>query len=220
MKELLEQYFGKHYGSPKQALAESEIKNGVFELADMKACGDCKTHTPEIEAVCDKTVLIIDSNGKDVECIQLERFIDNYTHLKAIQSGKKCDLMLVGEDKVVLCDMTCSKAKYIDPFDRKDGSQQTGKRNTVRKQIANAILLLRDVPEIASGIDKRVRKIALFAYRVKDSAEGMDDFDGKVRSGMRFFSEPAERLISEPMYAEMEGGFVFTEIRYPNKYMW
>lgn len=220
MKELLEQYLGRHYGSPKRALAESEIKNGISSFADMKACGDCKRHTPEIEAVCDKTVLIIDSNGKDVECIQLERFIDNYTHLKAIPSGKKCDLMLVGEDKVVLCDMSCSKAKYIDPFSKKDGSSKIGKRNTVRAQIANAISLLMDVSEIASEIDKRVQKVALFAYRVKDGAEGMDAFDGRVRNGMRSFSKPAERIIPEPMYAEMGGGFVFTEIRYPNKYRW
>lgn len=220
MKELLEQYFGKHYGSPKQALAESEIKNGIFALADMKACGDCKTHVPEIEDLCDKVVVIMDSNTKDVECIQLEWFIDNYTHLKAIKSGKKCDLMLVGEDKVVLCDMTCSKAKYINPFSRMDGTSKTGKRNTVRNQIANAILLLMDVPEIASEIDKRVQKIALFAYRVKDDPEGMDDIDDKARNHMRSFGKPTERLISEPMYADMGGGFVFTEIRYPDKFIW
>ncbi|MBQ0044829.1 MAG: hypothetical protein KBT05_07395, partial [Bacteroidales bacterium] len=70
-----------------------------------------------------------------IEAIQLEAFLDNFTHLKSIQSGKKCDLMLVSEDKVVFCDMTCSMSKYISPYKMKDGQLKIGKRNTVKQQV-------------------------------------------------------------------------------------
>lgn len=142
MKELLEQYFGKHYQSPKQAIASCVIRSGRFSLADSKACGDCQKFTPEHETDCDKVVIYVDTNEHNVECIQLEQFIDNYANLKAISSGKKCDLLLVDEEKIVFCDMTCSNAKYIGPYIMKDGTKKIGKRNTVREQIENSISLL------------------------------------------------------------------------------
>lgn len=216
MKELLEQHFGKHYLSTKQAIAECEIKHGLFSFADAKACDDCKMHTPELEAICDKVVVNFDSKDKSVECIQLERFIDNYANLKAFPSRQKCDLMLVDENKVVLCEMTCSKSKYIDSV----VTFETGKRNTARKQIEGAISLLMSVPELASEIAKRAQKIALFAYRTKDTIEEIDTFDNQVRSSIRSFIANTDRHVDGGMYADMDDGFKFAEIKYPDLYIW
>lgn len=219
MKDLLELYFGQHYQSTKQVLAEIEVKSGLFSFADPKACRDCKEFTPGHEADCDKVVVKIDSQEHDIECIQLEQFIDNFHNLKAMPSEKKCDLLLVNENKIVLCDMTCSKAKYIDPSMMQDGTENTGKRNKVRKQIKNSIALLYNVPEIASEINKKSERIALFAYRVKEEVV-KDDFDRKMMSGIRSFGIKQEKLSQEPMYSDMENGFVFTEVRYPDTFAW
>lgn len=99
IKDLLEWYFGQYYQSTKHVLADSEVKTGLFSFADTKACGDCKMFTPGHETDCDKVVVNVDSREYDVECIQLEQFIDKYANLKAIPSGKKCDLLLVSGDK-------------------------------------------------------------------------------------------------------------------------
>lgn len=220
MKELLELYFGQYYHSTKHVLADSEVKTGLFSFADTKACGDCKTFTPRHETDCDKAVVNVDSREYDVECIQLEQFIDKYANLKAIPSGKKCDLLLVNGDKIVFCDMTCSKAKYIDKYMMQDGTEKIGKRNTVRKQISNSISLLSNVPEIASEIDTKTKRIALFAYRVKDVVPNNDAFDYKVKKKMQEFGMKVDRLVKEPMYSDMGNGFLFTEIQYPDTFVW
>lgn len=219
MKELLELYFGLHYQSPKHAMVDSEIKNGRFSIVDPKACEDCKKFTPEHETDCDKVVIYVDSNEHNVECIQLERFIDNYANLKAIPSGKKCDLLLMDEDKIVFCDMTCSNAKYIDPYRMKDGTEKIGKRNSVRKQIENSITLLLNVPAIASKMKEKSSRIGLFAYRIKDIPID-DNFDCKVKASMRSFMANVDRSSTEPMFSDMGYGFLFMEVKYPNIFVW
>lgn len=219
MKELLELYFGKHYQSTKSASVICDIKKGVFSLSDPKACADCKKYTQEKESGCDKTVANINSDVCEVEVIQYEAFVDNYANLKAIPNGKKCDILLVGDSKIVFCDLTCSKAKYIEPYVMQDGTEKTGKRDTVKKQIANSISLLLKVPEIASSIDLKNKKIALFAYRTKDDTHG-DDFDRGVVSKMQSFSMTTDKLVKEPMFSEISNGFLFTEIKYPESYLW
>ena len=144
---------------------------------------------------------------------------DLYANLKAIPSGKKCDLLLVSGDKIVFCDMTCSKAKYIEPYVMQNGTEKIGKRNTVRKQISNSISLLSNVPEIASEIDTKTKRIALFAYRVKDVSCN-DAFDYKVKKNMQEFGKMVDRMVKEPMYSDMGNGFLFTEIQYPDTFVW
>lgn len=219
MKELLEQYFGKHYQSPKQAIASCVIRSGRFSLADSKACGDCQKFTPEHETDCDKVVINVDSGEHNVECIQLEQFIGNYANLKSISSGKKCDLLLVDDERIVFCDMTCSKAKYIDPYMMKDGTEKIGKRNSVRKQIENSISLLQNVPEIASEIKGKSSRRSLFAYRVKDVPID-DNFDSKVKVGMQSFIVNVDKISKEPMLSDMDNGFLFIEIKYPDIFIW
>lgn len=219
MEKLLEGCFGKHYGSTKHATANCRVLKGQFIEVDLKACDDCRNHSPKIEACCDKAVLKCDSSGHNVKVIQLEEFIGNYANLKAILSGRRCDLLLVDENKIVFCDMTCSKPKYIDDFVMKDGAPKIGKRNTVRKQIGNSIKLLTDIPEIRKVIMQKKDRIALFAYREKPEPVGKD-FYTPFSSNMRSFGMMEDKVLDDSMYAEMENGFLFAEVRYPDVYIW
>lgn len=219
MKDVLETCFGKHYQSTKRASVESQTMKGLLSFADAKACADCKTHTSGQEATCDKVVMYCNTSDQEIDAIALEKFIDNYRHLKAIPSGKKCDLLLVGENKIVFCDLTCSLSKYLDPFVMADGTPKTGKRTLVRTQIGNSIALLRAVPEIAADMVSKADKMAVFAYREKPE-NLTDTFDKSVAERMRSFGVKTDKTIDEPMFSDMGNGFLFTEVRYPKPYIW
>ena len=219
MKDLLEAYFGKHYKSTKRVSAISKVDSGLLSFSDSKACTQCVKWNPQMEKDCERVVLLCDSGNQMVEIIELEAFIDQYANLKAISSGKKCDLLMSDDEKIVFCDMSCTQVKYIDPFKMNDGTEKIGKRNTVRIQIENSISLLNGVPELAEAISTRQSKIALFAYRVKPE-KTKDAFDSGVSANMKVLGSLNRNLSKTPMYSSMSNGFLFTEIKHPDVYIW
>ena len=219
MKDLLEAYFGKHYKSTKRVSAISKVDTGLLSFSDSKACTQCVKWNPQMENDCERVVLLCDSGNQMVETIELEAFIDQYANLKAISSGKKCDLLMSDDQKIVFCDMSCTQVKYIDPFKMNDGTEKIGKRNTVRIQIENSISLLNDVPELAEAISTKQSKIALFAYRVKPE-KTKDAFDSGVSANMKVLGSLNRNLSKTPMYSSMSNGFLFTEIKHPDVYIW
>ena len=219
MKDLLEAYFGKHYKSTKRVSAISKVDTGLLSFSDSKACTQCVKWNPQMENDCERVVLLCDSGNQMVETIELEAFIDQYANLKAISSGKKCDLLMSDDEKIVFCDMSCTQVKYIDPFKMNDGTEKIGKRNTVRIQIENSISLLNGVPELAEAISTKQSKIALFAYRVKPE-KTRDAFDSGVSANMKVLGSLNRNLSKTPMYSSMSNGFLFTEIKHPDVYIW
>lgn len=219
MKDLLEAYFGKHYKSTKRVSAISKVDSGLLSFSDSKACTQCVKWNPQMEKDCERVVLLCDSGNQMVEIIELEAFIDQYANLKAISSGKKCDLLMSDDEKIVFCDMSCTQVKYIDPFKMNDGTEKIGKRNTVRIQIENSISLLNGVPELAEAISTRQSKIALFAYRVKPE-KTKDAFDSGVSANMKVLGSLNRNLSKTQMYSSMSNGFLFTEIKHPDVYIW
>lgn len=219
MKDLLEAYFGKHYKSTKRVSVISKVDSGLLSFSDSKACTQCVKWNPQMENDCERVVLLCDSGNQMVETIELEAFIDQYANLKAISSGKKCDLLISDDQKIVFCDMSCTQVKYIDPFKMNDGTEKIGKRNTVRIQIENSISLLNGVPELAEAISTKQSKIALFAYRVKPE-KTKDAFDSGVSANMKVLGSLNRNLSKTPMYSSMSNGFLFTEIKHPDVYIW
>lgn len=218
MKGLLEKHFAKHYHSTKQVEVESRLEKGRFCCCDQKACTECEKSFPHIAAGCNRVVVFCETGDKAAEVLELESFLNNFNGLKALPSGQKCDLLMEGKDVIVLCDMTCSKAKYIAPFVMKDGTEKIGKRNSVKRQIENTISVLMDVPEIAAAIDMKNKRFALFAYREKPENNG-DDFDKGVSKQMSSFNAIDICSFEESMYTDMNHGFLFTEVKYPNVFI-
>lgn len=219
MKELLETFFGTYYHSTKQATADSKILQGLMEFADSKACDDCRRHDYELATACDNVVLKCDSSGQLVEVIEFEQFIDQYSYLKALPSKRKCDLLLVGNEKIVFCDMTCSRAKYIGTYVMSNGNSKIGKRMVAMEQIRSSVGLLLAVPEIANDISMKKERIALFAYRMKPNSI-KDGFDSNVSKSMSSLSLVERKILQQPMYIDIGNGFMFTEICYPETYIW
>ena len=218
MKGLLEKHFASHYHSTKQVEVESRLEKGGFCCCDQKACTECGKSFPHIETDCNHVVLSCETGDKETEVLELEAFLNNFNGLKALPSGQKCDLLIEGENVVVFCDMTCSKAKYIAPFVMKDGTEKIGKRNSVKRQIENTISVLMDVPEIAAAISMKNKRIALFAYREKPE-DDRDDFDKGVFKQMSSFNAIDICSFEESMYTDMNHGFLFTEVKNPNVFV-
>lgn len=214
MKDLLENFFGIHYGSTKKVSVVFELETGYFKINDEKACRDCHERTPECETVCDHAVLKCRSD-KIVEVISIETFLDEFNGLKAMPSHSKCDIMLVCDDSIILCDLSCCNPKYFDEYTTSDGTKKLGKMITARHQIEDTITLLVNVPQIKTEILPKKNKIALFASRAKRK-EDLSSFDEKVVTNMLAINKIENMISTYGMKAESIYGFVFTEVRYPN----
>ena len=73
--------------------------------------------------------------------------------------------------------------------------------------------------ELAEAISTKQSKIALFAYRVKPE-KTKDAFDYPVSARMKVLDSLNRNLSKTPMYSSMSNGFLFTEIKYPDVYIW
>lgn len=217
MKGVLEKFFGSFYGSPKSVKVISEQKTGVFEHADDKACAGCARNTKSFFEGCDQKVLRCDAGEQEVEVIELELFVANYNGLKKLRPNYVCDLLLVGDDKVVFCDLACYNPKYIDSFVKSDGTEQLGKRLAVWRQIDNSIEKLTGVPEIAGEILSKSKRIGLFAYRRKEKAV-TDSVDSTALTGMRSLIDPTKDAATN--IGKLGKGFQFIEVVYPETYIW
>ena len=142
-------------------------------------------------------------------------FGKHYKSTKRVSAISKVDtgLLSFSDSKA------CTQVKYIDPFKMNDGTEKIGKRNTVRIQIENSISLLNGVPELAEAISTKQSKIALFAYRVKPE-KTKDAFDSGVSANMKVLGSLNRNLSKTPMYFSMSNGFLFTEIKHPDVYIW
>ena len=73
--------------------------------------------------------------------------------------------------------------------------------------------------ELAEAISNKQSKIALFAYRVKPE-KTKEDFDYRVSARMKVLDSLNRNLSKTLMYSSMSNGFLFTEIKYPDVYIW
>ena len=217
MKEVLEKFFGSFYGSTKTVKVISEQKTGVFERADDKACAGCEGNTKSFFEGCDQKVLRCDAGEQEVEVIELELFVANYNGLKKLTPKYVCDLLMVGDDEVVLCDLACYNPKYLKSFVKSDGTEQLGKRLTVWRQIDNSIEKLTDVPEIAGEILSKSKRIGLFAYRRKEKIV-TDLVDSTALTGMRSLIDRTKD--ADAIIGDLKEGFQFIEVVYPETYIW
>ena len=217
MKEVLERYFASWYHSPKVVAISGASYSSAFSRGDVKvACHICKT-SPD---TCDKVVLNCDTRGETVEVLDLESFLNSFNGLKALPSKRKCDLLLSNERKIVFCDMTCSQAKYIDSFLMSSTNvEKIGKRMTALCQLRESLTVLHNVPEVAAEIDSKEEKVVLFAFRSKSTSD-MTELDQQVAKSMASFNNMSSVLSEDNFSFDVPFGFVYSEVMYPDSYVW
>ena len=55
---------------------------------------------------------------------------------------------------------------------------------------------------------------------VENFPKTKEDFDSRVSAMMKVLDSLNRNLSKTPMYSSMSNGFLFTEIQYPNVYIW
>ena len=209
MNWLLQAYKEYHNLSGNTYSTFEEAIIGLCLLGDDKACKEC----PKDKKICtnaeEGTVLKVDIRSK-ISKVNIEQFFVQFDGTKA-SIKKKCDVMLYNTSNVILCDMTCTKNKYVEPYNNSKG-KQIGKRATAYEQIESVINALTEVPDIKNKFDDCSNKVALFALRLKDNSEQFDN----VENNMMVFESQFEN--SQLCLTDMGNNFQFKTITYPQIY--
>lgn len=208
MNWLLQYYKEYHHLNGSYRVFAKQI-TGLCSLGDKKACEEC----PENKKICtnaDEGVVLKLDIEVSISKVDIEQFFLQFDGTKA-SIRKKCDIMLYNTSNVILCDMTCTKNKYVESYTNSKG-KQIGKRATAYEQIESVINALTEVPDIKNKFDDCSNKVALFALRLKDNSEQFDN----VENNMMVFESQFEN--SQLCLTDMGNNFQFKTITYPQIY--
>lgn len=208
MKEILENEFGKAFGSTKIVEAKETVFCGTTRIKDDKSCLSCQKN----DECKDQTVIEILSKT-DIHIIDFESFVNNFPKI----TGSRCDLILYDKSKIALMELSCLSEEYL--FNGKYGSEKTGKAVHAYKQISESLKKLHHSPSISKKINTFQYKTGIFAYRVKD-LNMHDDFYKKFSDNTKQFSLFDKEMDKELMSSDIGYGFTFQKNRYPEKYIW
>lgn len=212
MKQLLEQDFtSKHDVSGNRHIVRQLPVTGIQSFCDPKACSDCSPFFRN--GGCDNTVFKV-SFPHPVNKIEIEEFINGFTKI----DSKRCDLLFLDNDKIVLADMYCGNSDYINEH-YADGKPVKGKKTIVRQQIESTLDLLCSVETIREFIYSKTIKTGIMAYR--DKYEGhFDDTSTKVKASIGKFLRPTEAQKRRSLVTPIAHGFSYMSCRYPDVYQW
>lgn len=222
MEKLLKISLPSHYGISSDNVTVPFYKRAEpFTEVDDKACEEA--HNKFIKdgsfakytylcSNCDKVVLPVDNNGKEITVIQFEKYIHKYFK-KVLEGKKRCDLLMTDEEhnKIVFCDLCCYDEQYI-----------LGKRAMAYKQMEASVKMLLGIPFLETYILGHPKKECLFASRSYIGKHPTMAIRGNAEANMQAMittvSSVSEQIVSENTI--MEHNFRFVQNKYPNVYKW
>ena len=173
----------------------------VFEIRDQQ---------PTIVQPTGKGVSVIRKRDYSVEIVDFEAFCKTIHGRN--NAPKCCDFIIspnVGEEFIVLNELTNTESKYILPFAQSaTGTQQTGKLAYAREQLEATIERIYEVGNVLDSYDK---KVALFSCRLSDK-KGVHPMAKSARQ----FSRPIMKLEKMKLHETLPHGFEFV-MRVHNK---
>ena len=175
----------------------------VFEIRDQQ---------PTIVQPTGKGVSVIRKRDYSVEIVDFEAFCKTIHGRN--NAPKCCDFIIspnVGEEFIVLNELTNTESKYILPFAQSaTGTQQTGKLAYAREQLEATIERIYEVGNVLDSYDK---KVALFSCRLSDK-KGVHPMAKSARQ----FSRPIMRLEKMKLHETLPHGFEFVMRVYNKEY--
>lgn len=214
MLHTLKDYLAKGYNSPKVLDIEEDIKTGSFFISDSKACSDTKA-SERAKGIkicldgCDGNQASVESHD-NIHIINIEYV---FSQLK-ILSGKKCDCLLYSKDTIAFLELSCIQS-YLLKEHMLNGKQEIGKKDKAYIQIETTIDRLSKVPEIGNKIKSFTNHFAYFSYREKPNNPSQG-IDAMVMDNMSKFSLIEEATDNEYYERDMQNGFKFVAVKYPN----
>lgn len=178
---------------------------GELSLNDQKSCNNCIRYFSD---GCDHVVLKVEAS-EDVQVINLEQiFLD--AKKESLKIGGLCDWLMYSDTKIALAELTCCLPQYLENR-TVNGVKIEGKRAKAYSQLSSSIEKLPTLDQFKAKFDSYNSKVALFAYRVKETAFLNDK---AIRAMIPFFNMPQPRTV------DMGNGFLFVRHPYPEVYKW
>lgn len=215
MLQTLIDYLAKGYNSPKVLDIEEDIKTGTFLISDSKACSDTKA-SERAKGIkiclngCDGHQASVESHD-NIHIIDIEHV---FSQLKML-SGKKCDRLLYSENTIAFLELSCIQSYLLNQH-MLNGKLEIGKKNKAYIQIETTIERLSKVPEIDRKIQSFTNHFAYFSYREKPNNPIHNTIDTMVMENMSMFSLIDESTDNEYYERDMQNGFKFVAVKYPN----
>lgn len=215
MLQTLIDYLAKGYNSPKVLDIEEDIKTGTFLISDSKACSDTKA-SERAKGIkiclngCDGHQASVESHD-NIHIINIEHV---FSQLKML-SGKKCDRLLYSENTIAFLELSCIQSYLLEEH-MLNGKLVIGKKDKAYIQIETTIERLSKVPEIDSKIQSFSNHFAYFSYREKPNNPIQGSIDTMVMENMSMFSLIDESTDNEYYERDMQNGFKFVAVKYPN----
>ena len=217
IKQLLLNELPVHFGLTHKATAGDlnlqEHQNEDFSFCDKKACTACKNKG--MQSCTTLEVAKYHAGTSKVLTIDIETVLAKYNGYDGLRNNR-CDLLHVDTDlsKFVLNELTCTKPKYVEPFDNTSGHQD-GKRNKAQKQMEEVAKLLIEVPAIQSYIKTFNERIALFSWRDPSQDEKPANI---AEQSMEQFGLPLQFISNITTLDVLDNGFKFVQQLYPSVY--
>lgn len=179
--------------------------------------------------LCDKKTKMVQSPGKgvsrflnphkeEVEIIDFEHFVDQFTQALKAGQGKKCDFILapcLNQNFIILNEVSHLWEKSLDQF--REEKESWGKTEKSFAQLKSSIEKLYCSKEIASRLDQAKMKVALFSVRLKKCLESTFKKDPSLRNVSTFLLPVTEQktIIVEQ---GLPHGFVYERRTYPEAF--
>ncbi|MBO4602843.1 MAG: hypothetical protein J5651_06760 [Salinivirgaceae bacterium] len=189
--------------------------SGIIVEHDKKACRECKKAGKQQCSGENEEQTFIIQTGNDINIVDIESFLNQFGGRKA-GMGKKCDLMIFNENKIVFADMYCGNRKNLFSHKNNLENEVPGKIAHARKQITETFEKLYNVPALKIIMNSFDAKEGLLAIREKEfSALG----NNEASQNIEVFSLVSD-LMSRGLYSMLDHNVRFKLVRYPEIYEW
>lgn len=178
-----------------------------FEIADKKES--------IIQPAGQGVARFLNPNRKEIEVLDFEAFVDQFTQSVKAEQGKKCDFILTdsrGEDVIVFNEISCLSSKSLQAFPQTEATDR-GKIEKSFNQLRCSIERVRKSAKLAEHIDGYRVKVGLFSYRLTDAVK-----ENAATRAMQDFNAP---LMAQPVVRikdALPGGFAYQRRAYPEGY--
>lgn len=209
--KLLQAAYAPAYGTTwkeQYSMRVEVVDLETFELRDKK---ETMVQSPGTGVAC-----FHNPQKEEVEIIDFEHFVNQFTQSLQAGQGKKCDFILTPlehQDYIILNEVSHLWPESLRKF--REDEKFGGKLEKSFAQLKTSIEKLYHSQEIASRLDKTKRKVALFSVRFKDCSESMRKKDSSLQS-LATFLLPATEQKTFIVKEGLPHGFEYERRFYPS----
>lgn len=186
------------------------VNEATFELRDKQ--------TTLVQCLGKGVACFLNPQGEEIEVIDFEHFINQFTQRLKAGQGKKCDFILVPidhHDFFILNEISHLREESLHKF--REEEEPLGKLEKSFSQLKSSIEKLYHSPEIATRLENTKRKVALFSVRLKEGSVNSDKTDPAQHALATFLLPSREQKVFKVTQG-LPYGFVYERRIYPKAF--